>query len=222
MTSASHFLRVVAAVAFVLTCASMSTAVAQSGRRVRTTAPVPVSTPTPEPKPTPNASAQKLKADRTFVVGVERHSGFSNIPTYYYQTVLLSCANRLDDATAVRAEVVYREMTLGDAIARAKTEKVAHVVWLRLSNERMGNDPGRVESVTDIYLEFSVFAPGTGKRIVSGNAYQGARRRGVLSGPSPSGRGNSVYSDYLLKEAAREAAERILDSMRMAGRPTIP
>jgi len=141
---------------------------------------------------------------------------------YYYQTVLLSCANRLDDATAVKADVVHGEMSRSDAITRARAEKETYVVWLQLRSENINNQPGTVDRVKDIYLEFSVFAPATAKRVVSGHTYQGARKRGVVVGPPPSGRGSGVYSEYLLKQAAREAAERILDAMKIGGRPSIP
>ena len=225
MTLASHLLRIFTAgvaVSLALSCAS--TAVAQSGRQVRRTTPAPVATPTPEsePAPTPNKAAEKEKALITLIVGVDRYNGFSNIPLYYYDSVLRGCADRLDDATAVKADVVQEEMSRGDAVNRARSEKQAYVVWLQLSSQNINNDPGTVNNVNDIYLEYSVYAPTTAKRIASGHTYQGARKRGGVVGPSPSGRGSTVYSEYLLKQAAREAAERILDALSIQSHPKVP
>src|ERR1700674_4627376 len=83
------------ALVLILSCAS--TNLAQSGRKVRNSAPVPVSTPEPTPTPAPNASAEKPKPRFTFLVGLDRHDGFSNIPLYAYDGVLRSLTERLAD-----------------------------------------------------------------------------------------------------------------------------
>jgi hypothetical protein len=220
MSQASHLIRVfvaIAALSFALGC--MSTISAQSGRQVRKSTPAPIATPAPEPTP-PAKAPQKEKAVLTFIVGIYRYNSFSNIPLYYYDSVSRSCAERLDHASGVKADVARGEMNRADAINRAKSEKETYVVWLQLGSQSLSSDPGTVSSVRDISVEYSVYAPATAKRVASGHTYQGARRKGVVVGPS--GRGNTVYSEYLLKQAAREAAERILDAMKIESRPTIP
>ncbi|MDQ2937753.1 MAG: hypothetical protein M3R67_09610 [Acidobacteriota bacterium] len=220
MSQASHLIRVfvaIVAVSFALGC--MSTISAQSGRQVRKSTPAPVATPTPEPTPVAKAP-EKEKAAITFIVGIYRYNTFSNIPFYYYDSVSRSCAERLNDASGVKADVAHGEMSRGEAINRAKSEKETYVVWLQLSSQSLSSDPGTVSSVQDISVEYSVYAPTTAKRVASGHTYQGARKKGVVVGPS--GRGSTVYGEYLLKQAAREAAERILDAMKIGSRPTIP
>jgi hypothetical protein len=180
-----------------------------------------VSTPEPEPEPTPNKAKEKEKAALTFIVSIDRNGGFSNIPMYYYDSVSRGCAERLDNAAGVKADVVG-EMNRLEAIRRARAEKETYVVWLQLSSQNINNTPGTVNNVNDIYLEYSVYAPTTAKRVAWGHTYQGARRKGVVVGPSPTGRGSTVYSEYLLKQAARDAAERILDTMKIGGTPGIP
>jgi hypothetical protein len=216
----SHLIRVVVAgvaVNFALACGSI--AVAQSGRHVPKSTPAPVSTPAPAPAPTPSKAPEKEKARFTFVVGIDRYNGFSNIPLYYYDSVLRGCAERLDDATGVKADVARGEMSRSEAVSRARAEKETYVVWLQLSSQNINNQPGTVNNVNDIYLEYSVYAPTTAKRVAWGHTYQGARKRGVVVGPPSSGRGSMVYSEYLLKQAAREAAERILDAMKIGSTP---
>ncbi|MDQ6651193.1 MAG: hypothetical protein M3Y84_00440 [Acidobacteriota bacterium] len=223
MRQTSSLIRVVvAAVAVSFSLGCNSTALAQSGRHVRKPMPAPVATAAPEPAPTPNKAAEKVKALLTFIVGIDRYNGFSNIPLYYYDSVSRGCAERLKDATGVKADIAHGEMSRSDAINRARAEKEAYVVWLQLSSQNINNTPGTVNNVNDIYLEYSVYAPTTAKRVAWGHTYQGARKRGVVVGPSPSGRGNRVYSEYLLKQAARDAAERILDVMKIGSTPGIP
>ena len=220
---ASHLIRVVVAgfaVSFALGYDSI--AVAQSGRHVRKSAPAPVSTPAPEPALTPNKAKEKEKAALTFIVGTDRNGGFSNIPMYYYDTVARGCAERLENATGVKADVAQAEMNRSEAISRARAEKEMYVVWLQLSSQNINNQPGTVNNVNDIYLEYSVYEPTTAKRVAWGHTYQGARKKGAVVGPSPTGRGSTVYSEYLLKQAAREAAEKILDTMKIGSAPGIP
>lgn len=199
------------AIGFIVSFAliSAATAMGQSGRRVRKSAPAPVSA--PEPTLSPANPAQKEKPALTFIVGMDRYNGFSNIPLYFYDSVLRSCAERLDDATAVKVEVAQGEMNRGQAVTRARAEKEDCVVWLQLKVDSMSADPGIVNNLNQLYLEYWVFAPTTAKLVTSGRTYQqGYRKGGVVVGPSGSGRSNTTYSEYLLKQAAREAAERIL------------
>lgn len=195
-----------------LICASAG--VAQSGRRARTPTPQPVAT--PEAKPTADKPAEKEKPRLTFILGVDRYNGFSNIPLDYYDTVKRACAARLDDATAVKVEVVHGELSRSDGIRRAKAEKDGYVVWLQIKVESTSGDPTFVNNLRDLYLEYWVFAPTTAKRVVWGHTYQQGRRKGdVVLGPTASRRGSVAYFEYLLREAAREAGERILNELKI-------
>jgi hypothetical protein len=214
MTSISsrfHFLALILAITFALGWASI--ALAQSGRRVHKSASLPASTPEPPLAP---VKTDKEKSLRTFIVGVDRYNGFSTIPLDYYDTVTRACGDRLDDAGSVRVDVVRGELTRADAVARAKAEKEAYVVWLQLKVESIHGDTSIVRNLSQLYIHYAVFAPNTAKTVAFGHTYQrGYRKGGVVVGPPSSGRGSVVYSEYLLREAARDAAERILDKLKM-------
>jgi len=180
--------------------------VAQSGRRVRKSNPLPVST--PEPTPTPSKPAEKPKAAFTFIIGMDRYGDFSRIPLYVSSGVLRTCAGRLDDPDSVKVEIATRDIGRADAILRAKSEKEAHVVWLQLVPETLSGRAGPNDDPYNVYIEYSVFAPTTAKQVTSGRVFPGAyRNRGVIVNPKSSG----VYGDHYLNQAARAAAERILD-----------
>lgn len=193
--------------AFALVAVSAGAVVAQSGRRAPKSAPVP--TPTPQAQPIVKKPAQEVTFLRSFIVGTDRVVNFSNIPSYFYDSVLRACADRLDDAPSVKAEIAHREMNRGEAVKRAKAESEANIVWIQLRI-----DSARAESGNDfseVYLDYWVFAPTTAKIITYGRSYQqGHRTGGVIMPPRPTGRASLPYSEHLLKQAARNAAERIL------------
>ena len=214
MPNRSTLLRLVVvslAVGVFLVC--VSTAIAQSGRRGQKSTSAPAST--PEPTPTKKPS-EKEKITVTFIVGVDRYLGFSTIPLSYYDTVARGCAERLDDAPGAKIEVAHKEMNRGDAVLRAKAEKEAFTVWLQLKLENVSGDPATVNNLSQIFIEYAVFAPTTAKTVTWGHTYQqGYRKGGVVVGLPGSSSGNVSYSEYLLKQAAREAAERILNALKM-------
>jgi hypothetical protein len=212
----SQFSRALAAgfaVVFVLGC--VSTDLAQSGRRVQKSAPAPVST--PEPTPTPKAPAEKPKPRLTFLVGLDSHAGFANIPFYAYDGVLQSLTDRLSDAPSVHVGGTQTGMSRGEAIQKAKAEKEAYVVWLELEVDTM-NPNRNTRDLDNIIIEYMVFAPTTAKIATSGRTYsQTQRNKGILN-PRTSG----IYGDRNLNQAAREAAERILSHFRLYARPDRP
>src|SRR6266508_2849458 len=177
---------------------------AQSGRRVQKSGAAPVPIPTPEATPTPTMSSEKPKPAFTFVVGLDRYSDF-----------LRSCADRLDDSPSVVAEISTNDMSRGDAIRKAKAEKEAHIVWLHLRSNNF-NDQGGTRS-DSVYVEYSVFAPITGKQVTSGNTYPEAYRNKGIRLPT-----SSINGDYYLNQAARGAAERILDHFHLRVPHTLP
>ena len=210
-----HLSVVSLAVGVSLVC--VSTVIAQSGRRGQKSTSAPAATPEPTPV---NKPREKEKTTMTFIVGVDRYLGFSSIPLSFYDTVARGCAERLDDAPGAKIEVAQKEMNRSDAVLRAKAEKEAFTVWLQLRVENVSGDPTMVNNLSQIFVEYAVFAPITAKMVTWGHTYQeGYRKGGVVVGPPGSSSGNVAYSEHLLKQAAREAAERILSSLKM-GAPT--
>lgn len=212
MRNGSPIFRVFAAtltVIFIVICASA--VVGQSGRRVRRSTSAPV--PTPEPTATREKAPEKPKATLTFIIGLDKYGDFSRIPLYTYTGVLRSCAERLDDADWVKVEIATRDMGRADAVLRAKTEKAAYVVWLHLRPDTFrGDSEANNADSNNVYLEYSVFAPVTAKLTTSGRTYpQAYRNKRVILSPKSS----PIYGDYLLNQAARDAAERILAALKI-------
>ena len=187
--------------------------VAQSGRRVRKSeTAVPVPTPEATPAPTP---APKPEPTLTFIVGMEKFSDYTRISLNTFSGVLRSCAARLADASLVEAETTSRDISRGDAVRQAKSEKVAYVVWLQLRTNNINGRPTVYDDPNDVYLQYTVFAPTTAKQVTSGNTYPEAYRNARVRVPT-----SSTQGDFYLNQAARGAAERILDHfhLRLPGR----
>ncbi len=187
---------------------------AQSGRRAPKSAPIP--TPTPEATPS-TKPAEKEK--RSLIIGIDSTDTFSRLPLYFYDGVLESCARRLREGSSVKLDV-QRNMNRGDAVKRAKAETETDVVLLQLRTDNIRSSSGNAD-LSQVYIEYVVFAPATAKLITSGNVYQrNFRTKGVIV-PAPSGQTNAVYAEQRLRQAAEEAADRILSSLHI-GSPDIP
>jgi hypothetical protein len=196
--------------AFGLLLAIASPGISQSGRRASKSKTTPI--PTPEPAATPAISAEKPKPQVTFIVGMDRFGDFGGISLYTYSMVLRHCVERLEDSSSVKATVAANEMSRGDAVKRAKAENEANVVYLQLRPDTVSGDTRGTSSLSNIYLQYTVFAPTTAKIIASGRTYpQMYRNRGVIVRPNTSG----GTTDYELNQAAREAAERILKAVHI-------
>lgn len=213
MLSHSPLLRAFAAgfaVLLVLSCAA--TGMAQSGRRARKLPPAIEAAPEPTPTATP-ASSEKPKPRFTFLIGLDRHDGFSNVPLYAYDGVLRSLVDRLDDSPVVQVSGTQSDMNRADAVQKAKVEKEGYVVWLQLEVDTMSNNTQN-RGTPDMVIQYLVLAPTTAKLITSGRTYtQAQRNRGGILNPGTS----SIYGDRYLNLAAQEAADKILAYFRSHG-----
>ena len=189
------------------------TAQAQSGRRqVKPPPAAPVPTPTPEPTPVSKPVADK--DELLFSVGADRGDAFTNFPLSYYDAMLRGCADRLRQGSSASVDVSSQTTSRGDAIKKAKSGS-GYVVLLTLKYEAMAR------TADDLVLEFVVFAPGTSKIVTAGNSYVSGRRAGpVVVGP-PTG-SSGLYREYLVKQAAEDAANRILKKLNLGQTPKIP
>lgn len=137
------------------------------------------------------------------------------IPMYFYDSVLRACGDRLDDSS-VKVTVANREMNRGEAVKRAKAEKESHLVWMQL---RFDTASMSEVDLREVYIDYWVFAPTTTKTVTNGRSYQQMYRGGgVIVMPRPGGRASEPYAEQLLKQAARDAAERILSAMDLPSR----
>jgi hypothetical protein len=184
---------------------------AQSGRRPRKPEPqpaVPVETPTPTPAPTPKPTPA-IK----FLVAIERYGELLRVSINDYDGVLRNCTDRLDKAPSVKADPATHDMSRADAIRQAKSEKDTYVVWLQLRVNEMTGNSGIQNDQSNLYIEYHVYAPVTGKQETQGNTYPEAYRSTIRL-PTPTSQG-----DYQLNQAARGAAERILDHFHVRALP---
>jgi len=189
------------------------TASAQSGRRAVTGSPsVPAPTPAAAAKPEKKPEDDKRQG---IIVTSNRADAFAGVPLYLYDTVLRSCAGRLDDAHGVKVDVVTKYTSRSDAINTAKAQKEAYVVWLQLRTDSMVNStPGY--DLSDITVEYTVYEPTTAKVKASGTCYQGAARAGgVVVGPRTGGGTNPALVESRLRDSARDAADRILRALHI-------
>ncbi len=176
---------------------------AQSGRSARK--PIPLPSPPAEPSPTPVATEAK-KPELMFIVGMNRFNDTAKIPGGTANAVLRACANRLDDPEPVAADISSSPMNQADAVLRAKSENEAHVVWLRLRPNNISGAAGSNDP-ENLYLEFSVFAPRTGKEVKSGRVFTSYRARTVVLGPKVS----TIVTEGYMLQLARDAANIILN-----------
>ena len=186
---------------------------AQSGRRLPKAA-----APPPEEKREAKSSEKSKddeKARVAIILGIDgRHLSF-NVPTYFYDAVLQSCADRLRDAPSVKLNVTGRDMNRGEAIKLAKSQKEAYVALLDLRTEGLGSGSMSSDSYDEILIDYVVFAPETAKVTTSGRSYQRAYRKGpIVVGPR-TGRTSPIYAEQMLRQAARDAAERILSALHL-------
>lgn len=190
---------------------------AQSGRRGAKSPAVPV--PSPEEK----TSESKPKESLTkipLMVGASRNDVFTGIPFNIYDSVLHSCAQRLQESSAVQVDPVRAGFSRSEAANRAKAAKEGYVVWLHLRGDNLSG--GYATNLDAIFIEYVVFEHTTAKIRASGNAYQGAfRRGGVVMGPPSSGSSNVVVESRL-RIAAEDAAERILKALHLASASEVP
>jgi hypothetical protein len=182
---------------------------AQSGRRsnggTTTTAPSVSGPKTVEKKPDKPPKLQLL-------VGIDNRDPMSNIPYYITDTVIDNCVRRLGDASEVQVTSAGRGMNRADAIKRAKEETVRYVVWLQIGSELAdsGKQPTK-NSVDELYVSYAILEPGTAKFKQSGRSHHQIYQSGK-GGVSSTSRNGPMYSEYALRQAARETAERVLEA----------
>ena len=185
---------------------SLTNAHAQSGRRSTggspTAAPSVSGPKAVEKKPT---AAPKLQ----LLVGINRGDAFATIPFYIYDTVLDNCIRRLGEAEIVLPTSAGNNMNRADAIKAAKQETIRWVVSLEVRSVYADSGKQVKNNADELYVDYTVIEPETGKIKRSGRTHQTIYQtgRGGVSSPS---KNSPVYSEYAIKQAAREAADRIL------------
>jgi hypothetical protein len=185
-------------------------AIAQSGRKstggsTTTTVAPSVSGPKPvEKKPEVSKRIQLL-------VGIDKHQAFVSIPYYLYDTVLDNCIRRLGEADIVMPTSAGSDFNRAAAIKAAKQETVRYVVLLNLGSEYADAGKQVKNGQDELYVDYVMFEPETAKVKTSGRAHQHIYQtgRGGINLPT---KNSPIYSDYAIKQAAIEVANRILSA----------
>jgi hypothetical protein len=180
---------------------------AQSGRKSTSPSSPPATTTsttgtkTTEKKP---AEAPKLQLR----VGIDRRTTFSTVPFYVFDTVLDDVIRRLGEAEIVFA-ASGGDMNRSDAVKAAKQEKDRWVVVLEIRSIYADTGQQVKNNQDELAVDFTTIEPETGKIKRSGQTHQHIYQngRGGITLPSKNG---AVYSEYSIKQAALEAADRIL------------
>ncbi len=195
-----------------ITLVCTSTTNAQSGRRSSNGQPTAPSVSGPKTVEKTPAKAPKLQ----LLVGVENRNPFVNVPYYLSDTVLDNCVRRLNEAAEINATASGRGMTRADAGSRAKAEKEAYVVWLQIESDITDSSKQSKNGPDELYVRYTIFEPVTARIRQWGRTHQQIYKvgRGGVSTPTAS-KNSPLYSEYALKQAAKEAAERILEAFEI-------
>ncbi|HEU4390205.1 MAG TPA: hypothetical protein VFV34_20555 [Blastocatellia bacterium] len=190
-----------------------SISVGQSGRKIpkRESPPPAVQPPADEAPAQPAPGPQKPKLSIVVTYGVFSIAGSED---YYARAAANGCLERLNQAY-VKA-VPAKEMNRKEASDLAKQSDSGYVTWLELgTSSTQGPQYGNLDP-QNLYVEYILYSPGTGKGKISGRVYlsQAARTGNVGIGlPIPTN-GNSA--DYLCNRVGREIAERVLSALGIA------
>ena len=185
-----------------LTCGG---AQAQSGRRstpgttTTSTAPSTSAAKPTEKKPAAEARLQLL-------VGINRAEAYTVTPFYVYDTLLADCLKRLSEAETVFVNSGGSSMNRSAAVKAAREETTRWVVSLEVKSLFAESGQQIKPEKDELFVEYTVVEPVTGKIKRSGRTqrhiYQSGRGGTTKDGPN--------YSEYSIKQAALEAADKIL------------
>lgn len=172
----------------------------------------------PSPTPTPGPSPQaKTPAKAQFVLKV-----VSDIPQTVY--LIFPFPEKMQTWTVDRLKKSpILNVTAGapanrhEAIQLAKAEAEALIIWLQLEDNPFGQaeNVGRRPASGEVWINYSVFSPLTGKArnsgkvVLSQTSTRGLGSGAVLQACYPTVHGD----DLLLLQASLEVAARIMDSL---------
>jgi len=183
---------------------------AQSGRRSssgQTTAP---SVSGPKTVEKTAAKAPKIQ----LLVSVEDHNLLVGVPYYLSDTVLDNCVRRLNDAAEINATTAGRGMTRTEAGVKAKAQKEAFVIFLQIESDIAPSAKQAKNGPDELYVRYTIFEPATARIKQWGRTHQQIYKTGQ-GGVSTSSKNSPIYSEYALKQAAKEAAERVLEAFEI-------
>jgi len=84
-------------------------------------------------------------------------------------------------------------------------------VWLQIGSDLTDSSKQSKNGPDQLYVNYTIFEPETAKIRQSGRTHQSIYKTGRVGVSGPS-KNSAIYSEYALKQAARETAERILEA----------
>jgi len=192
--------------------ASTAVVAAQSGRRggAKSSAPA---TP-PVASPTEVQSKPQTSSRLQLLVAIHDPTGFDGVPYRMPDIALEACVRRLAESKDVTPTPALQRMTRSEGLKAAKAETVRYVVWLQVRNEQADYGADVSTHSGQLYVTFIIYEPGTAKIKDSGRAHYGTAKVGNVGVSGPSAR-RAVYSDYAIKQTARQAADKILNAFQI-------
>jgi hypothetical protein len=202
-------------------CAYLPGALAQSGRHG---APRPAPTPTPSPEATPQAESESIPRGTaakqssgvvvSFVV-MEYVDTFVGVDYRAREDVMDSFMHRLGQARAVAASF-QGQGNRKEARDRAKTERDNYVVLFEMEEDTMARGAPSIgaSDPTRLVIKTYVYAPKTADLKYTDTIYQRpyheTARVGGIPIPVPTHRIEQYPSQLQLGQAARDAADRLM------------
>ena len=198
------------AIALLILTLGAAVGAAQSGRKTTggsTTTTVAPSVSGPKPLEKKPEAPKRIQ----LLVGIDSQQAFVSIPHYLYDTILDVCIRRLGEADIVMPTSAGNDFNRAAAIKAAKQETVRYVVLLNLGSEYADAGKQVKNGQDSLYVDYVMFEPETAKVKISGRAHQHIYQtgRGGINLPS---KNSPIYSEYAIKQAAIEVADRILSA----------
>lgn len=198
---------------FVLTAASF--AEGQSGRRIPKKPSSPDPLPPAQSDPPINQSEPKDEKPKIPIL-VVKYLPYMNNSDIAGSIVMEGFLERMQASNAVKIRP-GKDMNRKEASDYAKSSPDTYVVLIQLDVDSAYSNRDSIGYVDPraLYVDYVVFAPGTGKSKSAGHVYQ---RRGSIGGtplPAPVPR-TTAGAEYSLRNAGRETADRVLDALGLA------
>ena len=143
-------------------------------------------------------------------MGINRADAFTITPYYVYDTLLADCIKRLGDAEMVFANSGGNTMNRSAAVKAAREETTRWVVSLEVKSLFAESGQQIKPEQDELFVEYTVVEPVTGKIKRSGRTQRHIYQSGRGGNSLPTTKGGPNYSEYSIKQAALEAAEKIL------------
>jgi hypothetical protein len=193
---------------------------AQSGRRIpkrpATSDPMP-----PKEAEPPAAQPEEKKSDRPAVpILLAKHLDDIIFSSDVYLNIVMSgFLERCSKIKNIKVEPTAGDTNRKQASDAAKASEDRYVVWFALVADSMSSRPqSDYAYAANLYVDYAIFMPGTGKNKTSGHIYQRSRNAGPVNMPVP----GRTTVEYSLRLAGMELADRVLGSIDLNSPTTTP